>query len=52
MVGDSSNIVACGICARDGERVTFMRFLRIGMPISLAQLAVAALYVLGMRALL
>jgi len=48
MVGDSSNIVACGICARAGERITFMRFLSIGLPISLAQLAVAAVYILGM----
>ena len=49
MVGDSSNIVACGICARDGHRVSFMRFLKIGMPISLAQSVVAAAYVLAMR---
>jgi Na+/H+ antiporter NhaD/arsenite permease-like protein len=49
MVGDSSNIVACGICARDGHRVSFMRFLKVGMPISLAQLLVAAVYVVGMR---
>jgi hypothetical protein len=26
-----------------------MRFLKVGMPISLAQLVVAAVYVLGMR---
>jgi Na+/H+ antiporter NhaD/arsenite permease-like protein len=48
MVGDSSNIVACGICARAGERITFMRFLSIGLPISLAQLAVAAVYIFAM----
>ena len=45
MVGDSSNIVACGICAKAGERVTFGRFLSVGLPISLAQLAAAALYI-------
>jgi Na+/H+ antiporter NhaD/arsenite permease-like protein len=45
MVGDSSNIVACGICARAGERITFMRFLSIGLPIALAQLVVAAAYI-------
>jgi Na+/H+ antiporter NhaD/arsenite permease-like protein len=44
MVGDSANIVACGICARAGRRVTFMRFLKIGLPISLAQLAAALIY--------
>ena len=46
MVGDSSNIVACGICARAGQRITFARFLAIGLPISLAQLVVAAGYIL------
>ena len=46
MVGDASNIVACGICARAGQRVTFARFLSVGLPISLAELVVAALYVL------
>jgi Na+/H+ antiporter NhaD/arsenite permease-like protein len=51
MVGDSSNIVACGICARAGERITFMRFLSIGLPISLAQLAVAAVYIFAMALL-
>jgi len=47
MVGDSSNMVACGTCARAGERVTFRRFLTIGVPISLVQLVVAGLYVLA-----
>jgi Na+/H+ antiporter NhaD/arsenite permease-like protein len=51
MVGDSSNIVACGICARAGERVTFMRFVSIGLPVALTQLVVAALYILGMNLL-
>ncbi|MGH7156335.1 MAG: SLC13 family permease, partial [Acetobacteraceae bacterium] len=46
MVGDSSNIVACGISARAGTRISFARFLKVGLPISLAQLVVAALYVL------
>lgn len=45
MVGDSSNIVACGICAKAGERVTFGRFLSVGLPVSLTQLAAAAIYV-------
>jgi Na+/H+ antiporter NhaD/arsenite permease-like protein len=45
MVGDSSNIVACGICAKAGERVTFLRFLSIGLPISVTQLVAAGIYV-------
>lgn len=46
MIGASANIVSVGICARRGERVTFVRFLRYGLPITAAQLAVGALYVL------
>ena len=49
MIGASANIVSVGICARHGDRVTFGRFLRVGLPITLAQLAVGTLYVLVLR---
>jgi hypothetical protein len=42
MIGDTSNIVASGICGRAPASV----------PISLAQLVVASLYVLAMGRLL
>jgi Na+/H+ antiporter NhaD/arsenite permease-like protein len=45
VIGASANIVAAGICAAQGERVTFLRFMRYGVPITIAQLAVSALYV-------
>ena len=48
LIGASANIVTAGICAAEGERLTFARFLRYGLPITLAQLAVAALYVVTM----
>jgi Na+/H+ antiporter NhaD/arsenite permease-like protein len=51
LVGASANIVAVGICANEGQRVTFARFARYGVPITLVQLALGALYVLGMTAL-
>jgi Na+/H+ antiporter NhaD/arsenite permease-like protein len=47
LIGASANIVSAGICAAHGERITFMRFLRFGLPITLVQLAVAALYVMA-----
>ena len=46
LIGASSNIVSAGICAREGSRMTFGRFLRIGLPITLCQLAASALYIL------
>jgi Na+/H+ antiporter NhaD/arsenite permease-like protein len=52
LIGASANVVAVGICAARGQRVTFMQFLRIGLPIALAQLSVGALYVLALAAIL
>jgi Na+/H+ antiporter NhaD/arsenite permease-like protein len=48
LIGASANIVTAGICAAEGERLTFMRFLRYGLPITLAQLTVSAVYVVAM----
>jgi Na+/H+ antiporter NhaD/arsenite permease-like protein len=46
LVGASANIVSVGICAREGKPVTFARFLRYGLPVTIAQLAASAVYVL------
>ncbi|MBP0595093.1 citrate transporter [Paraburkholderia sp. LEh10] len=46
LVGAAANIVSAGICARAGKPVTFARFLRYGLPVTIAQLAVSAVYVL------
>lgn len=46
LIGASANIVSVGICALHGERVTFARFMRYGVPITLAQLALGSAYVL------
>ena len=48
LIGASANIVSAGICEQQGERVTFGRFLRYGLPITVAQLVVSALYVLAL----
>lgn len=52
MVGASANIVSVGICERNGHRVNFIGFMRYGVPITVAQLAVSALYVLALDRLL
>ena len=52
LVGASANMVAVGICAKEGERVSFMRFARYGLPITLVQLGLGALYVLALTALM
>ena len=48
LIGASANIVSVGICASQGERVTFGRFMRYGVPITVVQLALGAAYVLAM----
>ncbi len=52
LIGASANVVAIGICASHGSRVSFMQFLRIGLPIAALQLSVGALYVLALAAIL
>jgi Na+/H+ antiporter NhaD/arsenite permease-like protein len=46
LVGAAANIVSAGICAREGKPITFARFLRYGLPVTVAQLTVSAVYVL------
>jgi Na+/H+ antiporter NhaD/arsenite permease-like protein len=48
LIGAAANIVSVGICAREGERVSFRQFMRYGLPVTLAQLSVGALYVLAL----
>lgn len=45
LIGASANIVAAGICAAHGKPIRFMTFMRYGVPVTLAQIAIAAIYV-------
>lgn len=47
MIGASANIVCVGICEKYERHVSFGRFLRYGLPITLAQLVLSAIYVIG-----
>jgi Na+/H+ antiporter NhaD/arsenite permease-like protein len=48
LIGASANVVAVGICASHGKRVSFVTFMRYGVPLTICQLVVSALYVLAM----
>jgi len=48
LIGASANIVTAGICAQNGRRVTFGQWLRYGVPLTVGQLALAAVYVLAL----
>ena len=51
LIGAAANVVSVGICAANGRPVTFLGFMRFGVPVVLVQLAVAALYVVGLHLL-
>ena len=48
LIGAAANIVSVGICAQNGKPITFVRWLRYGLPLTACQLAVSALYVLAL----
>ena len=52
LIGASANIVSGGICAAHGKPVRFVTFLRYGVPVTLAQLVIAAAYVVALNYLL
>ncbi len=52
VIGGAANVVAAGIAAKQGSRLSFVRFARYGVPITLAQLAMGALYMLALYLLL
>jgi Na+/H+ antiporter NhaD/arsenite permease-like protein len=48
VIGAAGNVVAAGIAAKAGHPIGFMRFLRIGLPLTLAQLVASTLCILWM----
>jgi Na+/H+ antiporter NhaD/arsenite permease-like protein len=46
LIGAAANVVSAGICAAHGKPLSFTMFLRYGVPLTLCQLGVSALYVL------
>jgi Na+/H+ antiporter NhaD/arsenite permease-like protein len=45
LVAASANLVAAGALRRGGRELTFMRFLRVGVPATLASMVVATLWI-------
>jgi Na+/H+ antiporter NhaD/arsenite permease-like protein len=48
LIGASANVVAAGICARHRKPITFVGWLRHGLPLTACQLAMSVLYVLAL----
>ena len=46
LIGASANVVVAGMSERAGRRISFLQFLLYGIPVTLASLAIATVYVL------
>jgi Na+/H+ antiporter NhaD/arsenite permease-like protein len=44
-IGASANIVACGLLKKEGYRVKFTDFVKIGLPFTLAAVAAAYIFI-------
>lgn len=44
-IGASANIVACGLLKKEGYRVSFSRFMKIGVPFTVVAVAAASVFV-------
>jgi Na+/H+ antiporter NhaD/arsenite permease-like protein len=46
LIAAAANVAAAGVVERSGQRISFGRFLAVGLPITLISLAVATVYLL------
>ena len=46
LIGASANVVVAGMSERAGQRISFLKFMLYGIPVTVASLAVATVYVL------
>jgi Na+/H+ antiporter NhaD/arsenite permease-like protein len=46
LIGASANVVVAGMSERAGKKISFLRFMAYGIPVTVLTLAVATLYVL------
>lgn len=45
LIGASANVVSAGICSSQGRPISFVAFMRYGLPMTICQLCASALYV-------
>jgi len=45
IVGASANVIAAGMCEKNGEPLRFVDFLRYGIPVTLMSLVISSVYV-------
>lgn len=46
LIGASANLIAAGMSAKEGEPITFMKFLKFGFPLMLLSVLISGIYIL------
>lgn len=46
LIGASANLIAAGMSAKEGEPISFMKYLKYGFPLMILSVALSAVYVL------
>lgn len=46
LIGASANVVACGILEKHGNHISFLQFMKLGLPITIISLSIATVYLL------
>jgi Na+/H+ antiporter NhaD/arsenite permease-like protein len=46
LIGASANLIAAGMADKEGHRISYMEFLKVGIPVTLISLAISTLYVM------
>lgn len=46
LIGASANLIAAGMSAKEGEPISFMKFIKFGFPLMLLSVAIASVYIL------
>jgi Na+/H+ antiporter NhaD and related arsenite permeases len=45
LIASSANLIVAGIAAREGKRISFIEFMKVGIPVTLISMSIATVYV-------
>ncbi|WP_232697564.1 ArsB/NhaD family transporter [Brevibacillus daliensis] len=45
LVGASANLIVAGLSAKEGEKITFMQYLKIGFPLMILSIVISTIYI-------
>lgn len=45
IIGASANVIVIGLAAKEGQRISFLQFIKVGMPLMILSIGIASVYV-------